>query len=527
MPASALTEAPPEAQGRPGWRGPLPRRWRGAGAILLGLLAAAAFAPLAWAPLAVVAVAGLALLCRGMSVWAGARLGLLFGLAFYLPLLHWSSTFVGAPPWLLLAASQAAFSALLGAALAAGSRLPYWPLWGACAWVAEELLRARIPFGGFPWGRLAFSQAGTPFGSYASAGGAALVTFGVALGGGLMAAGLIAGARSERRRAAVLLGGAVLIPALGLAIPLPTAGEQGSAGPAGVTVAIVQGNVPARGLDTAAEDRSVLQFHVDETLRLAQRIATGAAPQPDLVVWPENASDLDPYRDAAARSLIDSAVRAVRAPVLVGAVLDAGPRNVRNSGIVWDPVTGPGAVYDKRHPVPFGEYIPLRNLARRVSSKVDLVPRDFLAGKRPGVLRIGPATVGDVICFEIAIDGVVRDAVRGGARLLVVQTNNATFGRSAESAQQLAMSRLRAVEYGRTVLIAATTGISAIISPDGTVTARSAMFTPTTLVGSVPLRDSRTHAARLGAAPEWLLAGVGVGAAGFGVWRGRRRAGCG
>lgn len=474
--------------------------------------------------MSVVAVAGLALVCRDVNLRTGTRLGFTFGLAFFLPLLHWSSTFVGAPPWLLLAVSQSAFCALLGAALAAAGRLPYPPMWIACAWVGEELLRDRLPFGGFPWGRLAFSAAGTPFAAYASLGGAPLVTFAVALCGALLANAATGWLRSTpgRRRGALWpVALAALVPAGGLVLPLPVAGERGS-GPGEVTVAVVQGNVPSTGLDATAVDRAVLRMHVAETLRLAQRIAAGQVHQPDLVIWPENASDLDPYSDRQARTLIDTAARAIKVPVLVGAVLDAGERHVRNSGIVWDPVTGPGAVYDKRHPVPFAEYIPLRSLARRVSAKVDLVPRDFLAGRRPGVLQVGPVRLGDLICFEVAVDGLVRDAVSGGGRLLVVQTNNATFGRGAETAQQLAMSRIRAVEHGRTVLVAATTGISAIIMPDGSVSARSAMFTPATLVGGVPLRDSRTMADRVGAGPEWVLAVIGLFAAAVGARRGRR-----
>lgn len=507
----------------------MPRRWRGAAAVLAGLAGAAAFAPLAWAPMSIVAVAAMALICRDVCMRTGGSLGFIFGLAFFLPLLHWSSTFVGALPWLLLALSQATFGALLGAGLAVVSRLSYWPIWSAAVWVAEEALRDRVPFGGFPWGRLAFSSAGTPFAPFASLGGAPLVTFAVAGCGTLVAAALLAAARTGSgthrvagwRKVLGLAALAALIPAAGLAIPLPTSGERGS-GPAAATVAIIQGNVPRAGLDAGAQARAVLDNHAAQTMRLAAAVATGAQPRPDLVVWPENASDLDPSQDGTARDVIDTAVRAVGVPVLVGAVLDAGPRHVRNSGIVWDPATGAGAVYDKRHPVPFAEYIPWRPLARRVSAKVDLVPRDFLAGDEPGVLQVGSARLGDLICFEVAVDGLVRDAVTGGGRLLVVQTNNATFGRSAETAQQLAMSRLRAVEHGRAVLIAATTGISAIIAPDGQVSARSAIFTPATLIGKVPLRDTRTLADRLGATPEALLAAAGLAAVALGVLRRRR-----
>ena len=298
--------------------------------------------------------------------------------------------------------------------------------------------------------------------------------------------------------ALVVLGGA-------LAVPTPTDGPT-------TRVALVQGNVPRLGLSAFAQRSAVLRNHVDATLELAAAVRAGTTPRPDLVVWPENASDLDPYRDPEAYALIDGAVRAVGVPVLVGALVDGPGDQVSNTGIVWDPVTGPGATYVKQHPVPFGEYMPFRDLLRRVSDKVDLVPRDFARGERTGLLQVGPATVGDVICFEVAYDGLVRDAVRAGGQLLVVQTNNATFGRSPQTAQQLAMGRLRAVEHGRTVLVAATSGISAVIAPDGSLTARSGIFTRQVLEADVPVRAGQTLATRLGLWPEVLLGLLGVGA---------------
>jgi apolipoprotein N-acyltransferase len=162
--------------------------------------------------------------------------------------------------------------------------------------------------------------------------------------------------------------------------------------------------------------------------------------------------------------------------------------------------------------VPFGEYIPFRSLARAVTKKVDLVPRDFAHGDRPGTLDVGPARVADVICFEVAYDGVVRDAVRGGGRLVVVQTNNATFGRSGETTQQLALGRLRAVEHGRAVLVAATSGISAVIAPDGRLVDSSRVFTHDVIVQQVPLRSAQTLATRLGTLPELALCLLALGA---------------
>ena len=474
-------------------------------AVAAGLLLYAAFPPLGWPALAPVGVAVLALALRGASARTGALGGLLCGLALFLPLLEWSGAVAGSAAWVALAVLEALFLVPMGAALAVTSRLPGWPLWGAGLWVGQEALRDRLPFGGFPWGRLAFSQDATPLTPLAALGGAPLVTFAVALLGGLLllAVGALGGRRPSRR--ALLLAGvpALVLGLAALLVPTPVDGPT-------VRVALVQGNVPRLGLDAFAQRSAVLRNHVAATARLAEDVRAGRTPAPDLVVWPENASDLDPYTDPAAYALIDGAVRDIGVPVLVGAVVDGPGDQVSNTGIVWDPRTGPGTTYVKQHPVPFGEYMPFRALLRRVSDKVDLVPRDFARGDRTGLLQVGPALLGDVICFEVAYDGLVRDAVRAGGRVLVVQTNNATFGRSAESAQQLAMSRLRAVEHGRAVLVAATSGISAVVAPDGALVDRSTHFTTDLLVADVPQRDGLTPATRAGALPELLLALLGV-----------------
>jgi apolipoprotein N-acyltransferase len=269
----------------------------------------------------------------------------------------------------------------------------------------------------------------------------------------------------------------------------------------------------------------VLDNHIAETMKLAAEIRAGTVPRPDLVVWPENASDVDPFADQSAYQDISAAVAAVGVPVLVGAILQGpGPNHRRNAGILWSPTTGPGAQYIKRHPVPFGEYIPLRGVAKLVTSDVNLVPQDMVAGHGNGLLLGGPMPIGDVICFEVAYDGLVRSSVAAGAQLLVVQTNNATFGHTAETYQQLAMSRLRAVESGRTVLQAATTGKSAVIGPDGGIRQESgALFTPDILVATVGLRTAQTPATRIGAIGEYVLCALALLAIAFSIRPVRRR----
>lgn len=499
-------------------------RWAAVVAVLAGGLGSLAFPSEGVWPLAFVSVAGLSVAVQGRRIRIGAGLGLLYGLAFFGPLLHWTGVYVGAVPWLVLAAFEALFFAGLGAVLTVVQRLPVAPLWIASAWVLQEFLRDRLPFGGFPWGRLAFSQATSPLRWFAALGGAPFITFLVALIGALLAraVGYAAGAHWRPSLSHVVGAAAVLLIGLVIAVPLRTPNTAND--DRYPTVALIQGNVPERGL--AFEDRAeqVLDNHVAETMKLVAQVKAGTVKQPELVVWPEDASDVDPFQDQRAYDKIDATVKAINAPILVGAILQGPGDHRRNAGILWSPTTGPGAQYIKRHPVPFGEYIPLRSLAEWVSSDAKLVSQDMVGGHGNGLVTGGPVPFGDVICFEVAYDSLVRSSVRAGAQLLVVQTNNSTFGHTDETYQQLAMSQLRAVETGRTVLQVATTGKSAVINPNGDIVAQSAaLFTPATLVTHVKPETRTTPAMWLGPLPEYVLALLAAAATGWGLWRPRRR----
>ncbi len=499
-----------------------------AAAAAAGVLVWTSFPPLDWWPAAWVGVALFALAVRPLGYRAAAVAGYCFGLGLFVPMLSFLRG-LGYDAWLVLAAGEALWFALLGLALRRASRLAGWPAAVALLWVAEEWARDRVPFGGFPWGRLAFGQAHGPLLPLAAVGGAVLVTLVAAAAGALLAwlltaaAGVLVGGpgRPPVRRAVLAAAAFGLLAVGGAAlVSTPTAGTAG-AGPSHAVVAVVQGNVPRLGLDEFAQRRAVTANHLAETQALAADVAAGRLPAPQLVVWPENATDDDPFADPAARDMIETAVAAVGVPIIVGAVLDGpGPDHVSNAAVVWSPGSGPGDRYVKQHLVPFGEYLPLRSVLSKLIGRFALIPKDFAAGDRPGVLDVGPARVADVICFEVADDTVVRDAVDGGGRLLVVQTNNATYervgddGHGGETAQQLEMSRLRAVEHGRAVVVAATSGVSAIIAPDGRVLQRTGVYEAATLVADLPLRDPR-HPRR----PDRGLAGMGAGAAGAGAAR--------
>ncbi|MEI8410887.1 MULTISPECIES: apolipoprotein N-acyltransferase [unclassified Kribbella] len=490
-----------------------------AGGIALDL----AFPGVGWWWLPPVAVAMLVIALDGRGIRWGAFVGFVFGAAFFVPHLAWSGIYVGKMPWLALATLETLYFAVLGAAatvaLRCSRRSAMQAVAFGCLWVGQEAVRSRTPFGGFPWGRLAFSQSDAPSVGLAAIGGAPLVSFAVAVSGALLGQTILVVSRrghltastvlGERAGAVVLLIAAAVVFSAGGLVPRPGAGDA-AAGDRRVTVGAVQGNVPTAGLDFNAERRAVLRNHADATGRLAADVATSAMTRPDLVLWPENASDIDPLRDTAAADMISEAVDQVGVPVLVGTVLQEPAPKISNTSIVWNPGTGPGERYVKRRPVPFGEYIPYRSFFRKITAKVDLVKADFTAGRGPNVLKVGPATVGVGICFEVAFDDLLKDAVDNGADLLVIQTNNATFGRTDESVQQLAMSRLRAVEYGRSVVHISTVGVSALIGPDGAIQQKSGHFTQEILTGTLPLRTDRTIATRIGAWPEALLIAIGL-----------------
>jgi apolipoprotein N-acyltransferase len=482
---------------------PVRVRWAALAVVVGGIAAAYAFPQAGIWPLAFVGVASLSWAVDGRRSRTGAWLGLLHGLAFFGPLLHWTGIYVGPVPWLALTVLQALFYGLLGAVLPRLQRLPFAVFWVAAGWVGMEFLRGRIPFGGFPWGRLAFSQAGSPLKWFIAVGGAPFLSFAVALAGAAIAVAVLHARPFSVLRLAPSIAVIAAVPLVGLALGPAL---HVDAGAPSLKIAVIQGSVPDRGLQMGDRARQVLDNHVKVTRDLAARVKAGQAQQPDLVLWPENASDVDPFVDRSAYDEIDNAVKAINAPVLVGAILDAPSGKRWNAGILWTPQGGPGEQYRKRHPVPFAEYMPLRSLAETFSDAAKLVTNDMLAGGGTGLLNGGPVKIGDVICFEVAYDDLVRSSVDAGAQLLVVQTNNATFGHTSETYQQLAMTRLRAIETGRTTVQVSTTGESAIIDPNGhTISASGALYEPATLTATVTPRSERTLATRLGAGPEYVL----------------------
>jgi apolipoprotein N-acyltransferase len=467
-------------------------------AILAGIALGLAFPPYDLWPLAFPAVAALSLLVRDLTPKRSAGVGFVYALAFFGTSIHWLHV-IGWDAMSILSVVEAAFYAPMAILLAWLFRYRAWPVLHALTWVLVEAVRSRVPLGGFPWGRLAFGVVDSPLAALASVGGAPLVSAAVALIGAGLAAAVLA-VRDGRLRPAGIIAGAALVGLFTcLAIPLPTGGNST------VTVALIQGNVPREGLTTIKQRAVVFANHVNATHQLAAEIRSGAVPTPQMVIWPENAADQDPFLLPPIYTAMDGAVRDVGVDTLIGTVLNADATHLTNTAIVWSPTDGPGERYTKRKLVPFGEYIPFRGLMTKFIKRLALIPLDFVPGHTSGALDIGGTRIGDVICFEVAFDSLVRESVNDGGQLLVVQTNNATYGHTGQPEQQLAISRLRAIEHGRAMVIAATSGISGVIRADGSVEQRTKEFTPATLVTQVPLRGAKTLATRFEAWVELAL----------------------
>lgn len=448
---------------------------------------ATAFPPLGWWWASILSIACLAASTFNANLRSSALSGALAGAAFFGPLLVWMRV-VGTDAWVALVLVNIFWWTGLFMAQSLAQRLRWWPVLVACMWVATESLRGAIPLGGFPWGRLAYAQVSGPLLPLAAMVGAAGLAFAVALAGCLIYEFTRRVAQRDRR--VLLLAPTAIVFALiiarstGLSI-LPD--ETGR-----VTVAVVQGGTPGEGLTAMGERRAVLANHV----RLTRQFAELRRTDVDLVLWPENSTDIDPFNDVMARSSIDAVVDEIGVPVLVGAVVEApgDATRVANSGILWLPGVGPTQKYVKQHPVPFGEYIPMREVFGSWIDRFRLVPRDFISGDRSGLFDVDGIRLGDVICFEVAYDSIIGDVVRSGAQMLVVQTNNATYGGTAQLQQQVAISQLRAVEYGRPVIVAATSGISAIIEVDGTIRDSLGDGASGVLVATVTTRSGLTIA---------------------------------
>ena len=433
---------------------------------LSGVLLSAAFEPVGkwW-----VAPIALAVHMYALSLTQKKVLSVfIFAATLNLIVLHWSSTFVGSVPWLILAL---------------GLSVLYLPLslvsrWGMSSYplifILLEEVRNRFPFGGFGWVRVAYTQADAPFAKIAAIGGAS------ALSALTILLGLIIFYASNKKWSAV-----TLLPFLLVLIPI-------NINAIGATnVLMIQGNVPQMGLDFNSRAKAVFNNHFEKTQSELKKDSNV-----DFVLWPENSVDVDPFQNTDVKQALDS----IQQPLIIGAIVEKG-NSILNTSILWGDELPP--TYVKQHLTPFGEYIPLRSLASAISPYTDRV-KDFEPGNGQVFFKVKAAVIAPVICFELVDDELLHKAALS-SNILAVQTNSATFGMSAESAQQLAMTRVRAIEHGRNIVSVSTTGYSAVIDFNGKVLQKTSMGTAESIRAEVELLEGKTPR---NAAGDWALIGV-------------------
>lgn len=479
-----------------------PLKGRLVAAAVSGLALTAAFPPLDQRWVALIALVPLFLALRGASARAGALLGLIAGTAFFGVLIYWISYF-GYAAFLALVVAQAAFLVVFGALGARVSHTLIGRILGVpLLWAGLEIARARYPLGGFSWGVIGYTQhTGGSMLPLARVGGVVLLGLAIVLVNALIA---------EALTTRVVVTG-VLVLAIGAVVLLPSLLPLGLAGRAAGSfdVAAVQGNVPrdrftglGRRGRIGPEDFTIIDNHVRETQLLFNR------SKPDLIVWPENSFDRDPRLNADVFDPVVETIHKIGAPLLAGAILDAGER-FTNTNLLIDPNGRIEQRYDKVHLVPFGEYVPWHFFRSLVPALDRELPTDAIAGRKLVVFNVAGARVGTLICFESTYPELARSLARDGAQILIVTTNNASFGTSPAAREHLAMSQMRAVETGRAVVHAAISGISAVIQPNGKITEESKLFTAALLRARVPLASGETPYTKYGSDIEIA---IGAGA---------------
>jgi apolipoprotein N-acyltransferase len=392
----------------------------------------------------------------------------IFAATLNLIVLHWSSTFVGSVPWLILALGLAVF--YLPLSLVSRWGMSSYPL----IYILLEEVRNRFPFGGFGWVRIAYTQADAPYSKIAAIGGAS------ALSALTVLLGLILFHAVNKKWSKI-----AVLPFLFLFIPINVSAF------ATTNVLMIQGNVPQMGLDFNSRAKAVFNNHFERT-----QFELKANSNVDFVLWPENSVDVDPFQNKDVKQALDS----IQKPLIIGAIVEKGD-SILNTSILWGDELPP--TYVKQHLTPFGEYIPLRSLASAISPYTDRV-KDFESGNGQVFFSVKEAVIAPVICFELVDDELLHKAAVS-SNILAVQTNSATFGMSAESAQQLEMTRVRAIEHGRNIVSVSTTGYSAIIDSKGRVLQKTSMGTADSIRAEVGLINGTTPR---DAAGDWALVGV-------------------
>lgn len=435
----------------------------------------------------------------GAGFWKAVLIGFISGQVFYVSHIEWISLYLGPVPLFALSTLVSLYSAVAAGVVAwvwkkigksEGSSLRM-PILLAAIWTAREFGSGNFPYGGFPWSRLSMTQSDSFLANWVFWGGMSLLSFVIALLGALVAIAIQQKAMVSKVPFAAAAIAVLVVPFL-TPIGVTTTLVDSK------TIAAVQGDANA-GLFSNVTPGTILKNHADAT----ELVFSKGRPV-DLLVWPENASDLDPLRYPEAREVIERIATEINAPFVFGTVTRRGEESF-NSTILWLPGTGPVDFYDKKQPVPFAEYAPDREFWRMFAPDlVDMIPRGYSFGVRDGIYQVNDFVAGTLICFEIAEDWILRDLAHSGAEVILSQTNNADFGYSDETFQQAAIARLRAIETGRAVVNISTVGLSAIYLPDGKVLSEVEWYTPAAMVEDVPLYTGLTPAMFIGSLFDWI-----------------------
>jgi apolipoprotein N-acyltransferase len=467
-----------------------------------GVLVALSMPPWGFWPLAFAGVVVFELaLDADHSAGRRARLGLSFALPWMLLGMAWM-WFLTAPGYLV---TSLLFAALHAGAAAIAPSGPWRLVGRPAAHTLAEIVRMLVPFGGVPLATLGISQAGGPLLGVARIGGVILLTWIVFQTAATLASWapeLLARERprfEEHRPAAATLA-AVMVVAL-LASVAPEASDI-DAEP--MTVAAVQGGGEQGTSALDVPSSQVTRAHLEATASIVPD------DELDLVVWPENGIDVNGIAFEDSQALADVAAEAARlgVPFAVGVTVDSefsaypSDDSFVNAQVV---VTPDGEVtngYEKVRIVPFGEYVPLRGALEALGAPLDQIPSDAVRGRDPAVIELPDGTpVGVMISWEVFFGDRARDAADG--ELLINPTNGASYTGTIVQTQQVASSRLRAVETGRWVVQVSPTGFSAFVSPDGQVFQRTDVGERRVITMDVPRREGTTWYTALGDAP-WI-----------------------
>ena len=463
--------------------------------LLAGLLLAFSLPPWGWWPLAFVAFAALSHQMDDPSRRVRARRGAAFAVGWFAPSIVWMLDFT-VPGYLVAVALWGGFWAIAGLACPSG-RLRWLALPGLV--VLAELLRWRWPFGGQPLATVAMTQADAPLApTVRLLGPLLLVAVVVAVGVGLDAL------RAGSRRVAIGVG-------LGVGVVVLLAGIAPDGRPTGeLDVALVQGGGPQRTRAADTDEREVFERH----LEASEDIDTPV----DLVVWPENVINVEgPVEDQQEGDELAALARELGAPLVVGAVEGDGD-GFRNAALAIDADGEFRDRFEKVRRVPFGEYVPFRSLLSRFAGEA-LPARDAVEGEGPATVETEVGAMGVAISWEVFFADRARDAIANGGRVLLNPTNGSSYWLTIVQTQQVASSRLRAMETGRWVLQTAPTGLSAIITPDGEVIDRTAVSERAVVQGTIETREGLTIYTRWGDWPMLLIAVALV----LGAWVAARR----